>query len=295
MTTPEHDAHWYDRMYNNRAMVPDFGQYFDRWVRESAVARSQACSTSVAYGPHSTETLDIFPANRPGAPVLVFIHGGYWRFLDKFDHSFVALPFQRAGCTVVVPNYALCPAVTVPDITLQMVRALAWVSRHIAGYGGDPSRITVAGHSAGGHLAAMLMACQWRAFGPDLPPHVVRNALSISGLHELESVRRSPMLQSGLLLTDEDVLKASPAWLPAPARGELMCVVGGDESEEFLRQNALMQQAWGPQRVPKALAMPGRQHFSMLDALCEPTHAVHRMACDLLGVSPVTASKSSGG
>ena len=288
MTTPEHDADWYDRMYNNRAMVPDFGQYFERWVRDSALARGQACSTSVAYGTHSTETLDIFPANRPGAPVLVFIHGGYWRFLDKFDHSFVALPFQRAGCTVVVPNYALCPAVTVPDITMQMVRALAWVSRHIAGYGGDPSRITVAGHSAGGHLAAMLMACQWQAFGPDLPTHVVRNALSISGLHELESVRRSPMLQSGLLLTDEDVLKASPAWLPAPARGELMCVVGGDESEEFLRQNALMQQAWGPQRVPKALAMPGRQHFSMLDALCEPTHAVHRMACDLLGVQPAT-------
>ena len=286
MSTPTHDADWYDRMYNNRAMVPDFGQYFDRWVRESTVARSQACSTSVAYGPHSTETLDIFPANRPGAPVLVFIHGGYWRFLDKFDHSFVALPFQRAGCTVVVPNYALCPAVTVPEITLQMVRALAWVSRHIAGYGGDPRRITVAGHSAGGHLAAMLMACQWQAVGPDLPPHVVRNALSISGLHELESVRRSPMLQSGLLLTDEDVLKASPAWLPAPARGELMCVVGGDESEEFLRQNALMQQAWGAQRVPKALAMPGRQHFSMLDALCEPSHAVHRMACDLLGVQP---------
>jgi arylformamidase len=289
MNTPSHDADWYDRMYNNRAMVPDFGQYFDRWVRESAVARSQACSTSVAYGAHSTETLDIFPANRPGAPVLVFIHGGYWRFLDKFDHSFVAPSFQKAGCTVVVPNYALCPAVTVPDITLQMVRALAWVWRHIGEYGGDANRITVAGHSAGGHLAAMLMACQWQAFGPDLPPNVVRNALSISGLHELESVRRSPMLQSGLLLTDEDVLKASPAWLPAPARGELKCVVGGDESEEFLRQNALMQQAWGTQRVPQALAMPGRQHFSMLDALCEPTHAVHRMACDLLGVRPAAA------
>jgi arylformamidase len=181
MSTPTHDADWYDRMYNNRAMVPDFGQYFDRWVRESAAARSQACSTSIAYGAHSTETLDIFPANRPGAPVLVFIHGGYWRFLDKFDHSFMALPFQRAGCTVVVPNYALCPAVTVPDIVLQMVRALAWVWRHIAEYGGDPSRITVSGHSAGGHLAAMLMACDWPVFGPDLPPDLVRNALSISG------------------------------------------------------------------------------------------------------------------
>ena len=287
MNTPSHDADWYDRMYNNRAMVPDFGQYFDRWVRQSAAARSQACSTSVAYGAHSTETLDIFPANRPNAPVLVFIHGGYWRFLDKFDHSFVAPAFQRAGCTVVVPNYALCPAVTVPEITLQMVRALAWVWRHIGEYGGDAKRITVAGHSAGGHLAAMLMACDWPVFGKDLPKNVVHNAMSISGLHELESVRRSPMLQSGLRLTDEDVLKASPAWLPAPARGELMCVVGGDESQEFLRQNALMQQAWGAQRVPKAMAMPGRQHFSMLDALCETDHLVHQMACDLLGVRPV--------
>lgn len=286
MNTPSHDADWYDRMYNNRAMVPDFGQYFDRWVRQSAAARSQACSTSVAYGAHSTETLDIFPANRPNAPVLVFIHGGYWRFLDKFDHSFVAPAFQRAGCTVVVPNYALCPAVTVPEITLQMVRALAWVWRHIGEYGGDAKRITVAGHSAGGHLAAMLMACDWPVFGKDLPKNVVHNAMSISGLHELESVRRSPMLQSGLRLTDEDVLKASPAWLSAPTRGELMCVVGGQESEEFLRQNALMQQAWGPQRVPKALAMPGRQHFSMLDALCETDHLVHQMACGLLGVRP---------
>ena len=287
MKTPAHDADWYDRMYNNRAMVPDFGNYFDRWVRSSAAARSQVCSTSVAYGAHSTETLDIFPANRPNAPVLVFIHGGYWRFLDKFDHSFVAPAFQRAGCTVVVPNYALCPAVTVPEITLQMVRALAWVWRHIADFGGDPGRITVSGHSAGGHLAAMLMACDWPVFGKDLPPNLVHNAMSISGLHELESVRRSPMLQSGLLLTDEDVLKASPAWLPAPARGELVCVVGGHESQEFLRQNALMQQAWGAQRVPKAVAMPGRQHFSMLDALCETDHPVHQMACDLLGVRPV--------
>ena len=286
MTTPKHDADWYDRMYNNRAMVPDFGQYFERWVRDSALARGQACSTSVPYGAHTSETLDIFPAESADAPVLVFIHGGYWRFLDKFDHSFVAPPFQKAGCTVVVPNYALCPAVTVPDIAMQMVRALAWVWRHIAEYGGDPRRITVAGHSAGGHLAAMLMACQWPVFAPDLPADVVHNALSISGLHELESIRRSPMLQSGLLLTDDHVLKASPAWMPAPARGELMCVVGGDESQEFLRQNALMQQAWGVKRVPKALAMPGRQHFSMLDALCDTAHPVHHMACDLLGVRP---------
>src|SRR6185436_17236466 len=116
----------------------------------------------LAYGDSPGQRLDVFPAPQPDAPVLVFIHGGYWRALDKSDHSFVAPPFTAAGVCVVIPNYDLAPAVTVPQITLQVVRAVAWTWKHIARFGGDPGRITVAGHSAGGQLATMMLACLWR-------------------------------------------------------------------------------------------------------------------------------------
>jgi arylformamidase len=222
--------------------------------------------------------------------VLVFLHGGYWRSLDKSDHSFVASEFTQAGACVVVPNYALCPGtdahpVTVPHIVLQMVKALAWTWRNIDQYGGDPTRITVAGHSAGGHLAAMMLACAWKAVAPDLPDGLVRNALSISGLHELESIRSAPFLQVSLRLTPEDAIKASPAWMPRPAHGGVLnSVCGGDESAEFLRQNQLIQQAWGKEVVPVCEALPGLNHFSILEALAAPDTRLHQLCSDLLGI-----------
>ena len=157
--------------------------------------------------------------------MLVFIHGGYWRALDKADHSFIAPALTQAGACVVVPNYTLCPAATIPQIALQMVEALAWTWRHIAEYGGNPQRITVAGHSAGGHLAALLLTCGWKDYAPDLPPDLIRNALSISGLYDLEPIRRTPFL-SDLRLTPEQVQQASPALLPRPSLGTLYSVVG---------------------------------------------------------------------
>lgn len=274
---------WLDRMYNNRARVPEHAAHFAAWARDSAVARQQQlCELDLPYGNGPNETLDIFPASRPEAPVLVFIHGGWWRSLDKADHSFIAPAFTQAGACVVLPNYALCPAVTVPDITLQMVRALAWTWRHVAQHGGDPARITVVGHSAGGHLATMLLACAWPAVAPDLPKRVVKNALSISGLYDLDVVRRIPFLKADLRLTPAQVKKASPAWLPRPAHGQLATVVGADESAEFIRHNGLMRAAWGARRVPVCEALPGLNHFSVVAALAQPTHRLHALALSLL-------------
>lgn len=285
------DPAWLDRQYNNRALVPEHASHFERWARDSDAARAAGGALlDLAYGHGSGETLDIFPAARqPGtapAPVLVFIHGGYWRSLDKADHSFLAPPFVKQGACVVVPNYALCPAVTIPEITLQMVKALAWVYRHIATHGGDPNRITVVGHSAGGHLAAMLLACQWTTYQADLPEALVKNALSISGLYDLEPLRHTPFLADSLRLTPEQVRMASPAYLPRvpqeDERGVLLSVAGGDESSEFQRQNHLIRETWGEALVPVCETLPGLNHFTVLDALIQPRHRLNKLALQLL-------------
>ena len=214
--------------------------------------------------------------------MVVFIHGGYWRSMDKADHAFIAPMFNAAGACVVIPNYDLCPAVTIPDITRQMVQALAWTWGHIARFGGDPRRISVFGHSAGGHLAAMMLACYWQQVDAALPSDLVTHALSISGLFDLDPLRRAPSFQADLRLTPEDALRASPACLPAPRLGRLDAVVGGDESSEFLRQNALIRDAWGEGRVPVCEALPGLNHFSVLDDLVTPGTRLYQLALGLV-------------
>jgi arylformamidase len=279
------DPAWLDAQYNNRARVADAVVILGRWATASAVARdgSPRKVLDVPYGDAPSETLDIFPAG-PASPVLVFIHGGYWRSLDKADHSFVAPSFVADGATVVVPNYALCPAVTVEDIALQMVRAVAWTWRHIAAYGGDPSRIAVAGHSAGAHLAAMLLSCRWKSVGDDLPAAPIAGALAISGLYDLEPVRLTPFLQADLRLTPSQVTRASPAFFPRPKAGKLNAVVGAEESDEFLRHNQLIRDQWGPTAVPVCETVPGANHFTVLESLVDPAGRLHDLALRLLSL-----------
>ena len=294
MPTPApFDPDWLNREYNNRALVPEHGEMFERWARLSAKARQQGPAlVDLRYGHGPNEQLDIFkPQGRSAgelAPVLFFIHGGYWRSLDKADHSFVAPDFTRRGACVVMPNYALCPAVTIPDIVMQMVQALAWTWRHIAKHGGDPNRISVVGHSAGGHLATMLLLCRWTEVGADLPADLVKNALSVSGLYDLEPVMHTPFVQPSLNITPEQVAKASPARLSAPpvraGRGPLAVVAGANESSEFRRHNRLIREAWGPAAVPVCEELPGLNHFNIVEAMAQPGHRLHRLLRDLLGV-----------
>jgi arylformamidase len=280
-----HDPAWYDAQYNNRALVPDHPAIFESWASASAAARSGSpAQLDIAYGSGPGETLDVFPAAAPpAAPVLVFIHGGYWRSLDKSDHSFVAPSFAADGAMVVVPNYALCPAVTVEHIALQMAAALAWTWRNAAGFGGDPSRIAVAGHAAGGHLAAMLLSCRWKQLGDDLPALLVGGGLSISGLYDLEPIRQAPFLQADLKLTPASVRRLSPAFFPR-TKGRLYAVAGGDESDEFIRQNRLIRDVWGPTAVPVCETLSGANHFTVLKSLADPAGRVHELALRLLGL-----------
>jgi len=284
------NAQWHDRMYNNRALVPDFADHFAHWQHASAQARAQLKATlDLPYGDGPGETLDIFPAKEANAPVVIFIHGGYWRSLDKSDHSFVAPALHDMGACVVVVNYALCPGtpehpVTIPDIALQMAKATAWVWQHIAEHGGDRSRISAIGHSAGGHLAAMLLGCEWKQVGPNLPSGLVRKAMSISGLFDLEPIRKTPFVQGDLRITPAHVRMASPAKWPRPSQGVLYTVAGGDESPEFLRHNRLIHQAWGPKTVPVCEDLPGLNHFSIVTDLTRPGARLNALAQQLIAL-----------
>lgn len=287
---PQEDPAWLEAQYNNRARVPEHPQVLASWAEASALARagSAGAQLDIAYGDGAGETLDVFPPSGPvpagGAPVLMFIHGGYWRSLDKADHSFVAPALNAAGALVVVPNYALCPAVGIEHIVLQMTRALAWTWRHAARFGGDPARIALAGHSAGGHLATMLLSCRWKEVDAELPAQPVSGALSISGLYDLEPLRHTPSLQADLQLTPAAVARLSPAFFPRPKGPKLYATVGLDESDEFLRHNRLIRDVWGPTAVPVCETLPGCNHFTVLNRLADPAGRLQHLAQRLLGL-----------
>ena len=280
-----HDPAWLEAQYNNRTRVPDHAAVLSSWAEASALARRESTAhLDVVYGQADSDRLDIFPAAQPDAPVLVFVHGGYWRALDKSDFSFVAPAFNAQGATVVVPNYALCPAVTVEQIVLQVAQAVVWTWRNVSRFGGDPSRLALVGHSAGGHLSTMLLSCRWKELSDQMPLQPLAGALSISGLYDLEPIRHTPFLQSDLRLTPAAVARLSPAFFPRPKACRLYATVGLDESDEFLRQNLLIREVWGPTAVPVCETIPASNHFTVLNSLVDPAGRLHDLALRLLGI-----------
>ncbi len=278
------DPSWLEAEYDHRARHPEHREVIARWNTASAlVQRIDSWRSDVRYGDGDGETLDVYPSPGANAPVLVFIHGGYWRAMHKSSYGFIAPSFTTEGALVVVPDYALCPAVSIEHIALQMARCVAWVHRHAVLYGGDPSRIVVAGHSAGGHLAAMLLACRWKDVDATLPAQVVSGALAISGVFDLEPLRHAPFLKDDLRLTPASVRRLSPAFFPRP-RKPLITVVGGEETDEVKRQSALIRDQWGPTSVPVSETIPNADHFTILHNLADPNGRSHRHALSLLGI-----------
>ncbi|UCE31032.1 MAG: alpha/beta hydrolase [Burkholderiales bacterium] len=274
-------AEFCDREYNARASIPDNLEIFDRWAARSLDVRRRAAGVfDLPYGRSPAERLDLFPAAAPAAPLFVFIHGGYWRALDKSDFSFLAPAFVRAGISLAIPNYALAPKVTVEEITRQMLGALAWLYRNGHAYGCDRHRIVVGGHSAGGHLSAMMMCALWPQYAPDLPTELVRGALAISGLYDLEPIRHTTFLNPDLGLDRRRALRLSPAWMPPASDAPLVTAVGGLESSEFHRQNRLIAERW-PRNFRYDVPMPGHHHLSVCEALGEDDSALFAAAREL--------------
>ena len=224
---------------------------------------------NVAYGPTLEETLDIFPAAQPGSPVLVFLHGGYWRANHARHFHGVALGPVAAGFTTVVVNYALCPFVTLDEIVRQTRASLVWIRRHIAQYHGDGERVYVSGHSAGGQLTAMSLLTPWqRDYG--LHDHWLAGGLAISGLYELAALRYS-YLQPLIQLDDGVIRRQSPLPQVRRCATPVRITWGGAETAEFARQSQAFHAAWQAAGNTAVLApVPGAHHFSAIHGFETP-------------------------
>ena len=280
----EYDRAALDAQYNNRAAVPEHLQYYERWARDcAAVLGAYAPRLNVAYGASAAETLDVFPAAGGPTPVHVFFHGGYWMSRDKSDFSFLAPVFVDAGAALVVVNYALIPAVGMEELVHQCRLSLAWVHSNAASFGGDAGRIFVSGHSAGGHLVAMMMATDWPAFA-GLPRDLVKGGCAISGVFDLEPVRLC-YLNDTLGLTPAQVEQNSPVRLAPLSESPLILAAGGDESAEFRRQSADLEAAWSERGASvQVITRPGLNHFTILADFADRESPLSRAVLAQMGL-----------
>ncbi len=283
----DYDQAELDRQLNLRARWPEHTEFFARWARDSAEVRGrQDQHLDLAYGPSAGQKLDLFvPPGQSAAPLLVFIHGGYWQSLDKGDFSYLAPPYLEAGIAFASLNYDLAPRVGITQIVRQTRAALAWLYRHAAELGLDPGRLYVSGHSAGGHLTAITLATNWRAeagLGPDLPEDLVKGGCSVSGVYDLEPIRLS-YHQAVVNLTSEEVRELSPLGRVPLRQAHMILAVGSEETEEFNLQQAEYAEACrGAGLAPQIIELPGRNHFSAIDAFGEIDHPLFAATASLV-------------
>ncbi len=277
---------YYTDQYNTRANAALAEATLTRWAQQGAQARKQMASIlnipCGEAGQSGAECVDFFPTAKAGAPLLIFIHGGWWRFLSKSDFSWVAQSFVASGYNVAVTNYDLCPVVSVQTIVEQQLRVVAYLHRHAQALEFDANRIHVAGHSAGGHLAAMMCCADWSIYGQDLPKQVIRSAVLISGLYDLVPLTFLPAAQADLRLSAADTHRLSPLNY-SPSRVPSLVFAGGLESKEFARQSDLLIKHWG--KTAKALPAPNLTHFTVVDDWASPQGALHAAALNLMRAS----------
>jgi len=272
----------YDVEYNNRARVPEHAEIFARWQRDAAayrerMTRDESAELGLPYGSSPRQTVDLFFPDASGhTPLALFIHGGYWRSLDPSQFSHMAAGLNAHGVTVAVAGYELCPQVSVATIIDQMRQACLFVWRRTA------RPMLVYGHSAGGHLAAAMLATDWRALDPTAPADLVPAAYSVSGVFDLAPLIGASMNQD-LRLDAAAARRVSPLFWPAPAGRTLDSVVGGLESAEFLRQARIIVEAWGKAGVTaRHEEIAGKNHFTVCDALSDANSAMVRRLAELV-------------
>lgn len=264
----------YEVEYNNRARVPENPALIAGWARDAAAFREARQPRVIAYGKGARQTMDLFEATREHAALVVFIHGGYWQALDKSFFSHMAAGLNALGVSVAVPSYDLCPGVSVTDIIDQMRAACRVLAR-------TTLRLVISGHSAGGHLAACMLATDWRGIDPTLPADLVRAAYTISGLFDLVPLEQTS-LNTALRLDATTARAASPLFWTPPAQASLDAVVGDDESGEYFRQSRAIVETWGAAGVTTRFGtVDHANHFTALAPLAHPESAMTQRLLEL--------------
>lgn len=262
----------YEAEYNNRARVPEHAEIFARWQREAAAFRAAArgATLGTSYGPSPRQIVDLFPAATDNAatPLALFIHGGWWRSLEPALFSQIAGGPNAHGVSVAVAGYDLCPQVSIATIVEQMRAACLTVWRQ------HRKRIFVYGHSAGGHLAACLVATDWKTLDAGAPADLVLAAYAISGVFDLAPLAQISVNQD-LRLDAPSARALSPLYWRVPAGRAFDAVVGGIESSEFLRQSKTIVDAWRARGVEtRYQEIAGANHFTVLDPLADAQSAM---------------------
>jgi arylformamidase len=261
----------YEAQYNNRRRVPEHVDINARWSAASAAYRCKPnARLDSAYGPGERQRYDFFPAAAAAAPLLIYIHGGYWQRGDRTDYAFIARELNAAGISVALPSYSLCPEVTVMAIVEELRSFLVHLWRETKVYP------LVIGHSAGGHLTAAMLASDWSKTA-NVPSDLVRAGYAISGVFELEPLVGTS-LNEALRLTPQTAHAASPMFWPPPPKARVFAAaVGGLESEEFLRQSRTMARTWRQSGVTaEDVVVPGTNHFTIVDELIRPTSPIFK-------------------
>ncbi|MFC5507154.1 MULTISPECIES: alpha/beta hydrolase [Hyphomicrobiales] len=269
----------YETQYNNRARVPEHPQIIAGWARDAEAYRAEAlCELGVSYGESERQSYDLFkPVTMRGDAIVLFIHGGYWQALDRSFFSHMARGLNRRGLPVAVVGYDLCPQVEVGHIVWEMQQAAAALWQRY----GLP--VVATGHSAGGHLAACLLATNWANVEEGLPEQLVPAAYGISGLYNLKPLTETS-INGALKLSFEDAERESPLFWPAPSGLVMDAVVGGAESEEYFKQSRRIVDVWGLSGVrTRYEEIAGANHFTVIEGLADPESAMTRRIAELAG------------
>jgi len=254
---------------------PDLAELTDDWAARSLSYRTVARARyDVAYGDDPREKLDLFYSDASQAPLLVYLHGGYWQRGDKSMYSFIAKPFVENGVDVAVIGYPLCPQVSLSSLVNSVRQSLVYLFNHANKLNINRERFNLCGNSAGGHLVAMMMATTWQDIDLALPNDLIKFGVPISALYQLEPLRQTS-LNEAIGLEADEARANSPQFLSPVSDAPILSAVGGSETSVFFTQTDAYIQQWqsDSRRIEKYVEADA-DHFDIIDNLGDATSGI---------------------